>query len=369
MTVKKRNQTFQWLEALAILMVIDDHMNTRIGILSSIFPYNSFYMPMFVFISGYFYKQQAVIPNVKHKIQHLLIPYIVWAFIGDFIAYILMRCGIVNWYVTPFNIKHILRLLLLEPFSSITDAAWFVVMLFWVSIGYNILNLLFHLDEKKHSYVWLVLSVILGFVSLKLCMMGYNSNALSLFALRTVWYLQFYHMGRMFKLHWEPTVQKWRLLYTCSVCVAINVILTCIMGERINFYSTANMGNFNSCWIPLITSITGTLFWYKIMQMLSTKVGQVNIIDFIAENTFTIMECHLMFVNIPNFFAYYQYLHRNPSYLDFPVKTFKLGSWVRYSPNMRLIGWIFGVLGSMLVAYLIQQAKKSIVARRKIEKV
>lgn len=31
-----RNQTFQWLEALAILMVLDDHMSTRIGILSSI---------------------------------------------------------------------------------------------------------------------------------------------------------------------------------------------------------------------------------------------------------------------------------------------------------------------------------------------
>lgn len=35
-------------------MVIDDHMSTRIGILSSLFPYNSFYMPLFVFISGYY---------------------------------------------------------------------------------------------------------------------------------------------------------------------------------------------------------------------------------------------------------------------------------------------------------------------------
>ena len=37
---------------LAIIMVIDDHMSSRIGFLSSIFPYNSFYMPLFVFISG-----------------------------------------------------------------------------------------------------------------------------------------------------------------------------------------------------------------------------------------------------------------------------------------------------------------------------
>ena len=53
-----RNQTFQYLEALAIIMVIDDHVGTRIGFLSSIFPYNSFYMPLLVFISGYFIRSQ-----------------------------------------------------------------------------------------------------------------------------------------------------------------------------------------------------------------------------------------------------------------------------------------------------------------------
>lgn len=49
----KRNQTFQYLEALIILMVIDDHVSTRIGILSSVFPYNSFYMPFLVFTPVY----------------------------------------------------------------------------------------------------------------------------------------------------------------------------------------------------------------------------------------------------------------------------------------------------------------------------
>ena len=38
-----RNQTFQYLEALIMIMVIDDHTGTTIGILSGIFPYNYFY--------------------------------------------------------------------------------------------------------------------------------------------------------------------------------------------------------------------------------------------------------------------------------------------------------------------------------------
>lgn len=369
MAVKKRNQTFQWLEALAILMVIDDHMSTRIGILSSIFPYNSFYMPMFVFISGYFYKQQAVITNIRHKIRHLLLPYLIWAVIGEIIAYILMRCGIVNWYVSPFSLKHIARLFLLDSLSSITGASWFVIMLFWVSVGYNIISRMLNLGHEKADYIWLAISVIFGFISLYLCMEGYNSNSFALFILRTAWYVQFYHMGRMFHMYWETAVKNWRLLYTCSICVGINVILTLFIGDKINFYATAGMGSFNSWWIPLITSVTGTLFWYKVMQMLSSKIGQVNIIDFIAENTFTIMESHLMFVNIPNFVAYYQYLHGNTAYSDFPVQKFLDGAWLRYSPNTRLTGWFSGVLGSLLVAYLIGLVKARVGLRKASQKV
>ena len=52
-------------------MVIDDHMSSHIGILSSVFPYNSFYMPLFVMISGYFYKKQPIIENLKKKIRKI----------------------------------------------------------------------------------------------------------------------------------------------------------------------------------------------------------------------------------------------------------------------------------------------------------
>lgn len=101
--MKSRNQTFQWLEALAIIMVIDDHVSTRVGILSSVFPYNSFYMPMLVFISGYFFKDRRLGEGIQHKALHLLVPYIIWSLAGDALSYILYRCGIVNWFSSPFQ--------------------------------------------------------------------------------------------------------------------------------------------------------------------------------------------------------------------------------------------------------------------------
>ncbi len=345
-------------------MVIDDHVSTRIGVLSSIFPYNSFYMPLFVFISGYFYKERSIYLNIKHKFKHLMVPYVIWSIFGDFIAYILMQTGIVNWYVSPFNIRSIINLFTYTPLSTITGAAWFVVMLFWVSVIYNVLRHSLYLESKKLEYIFLAVSVISGFICIKLCMLGYNKKSLFLFIFRTVWYLQFYHMGVMFHKYWEIYVQKARLLTVCSLCVAINVVFILTTGN-IQFTATAHMNNFHSYWIPLITSITGSMFWYKIMALLSSKIGKICIVDFLAENTFSIMCVHLIFLNLPNFYAYYQYIKKTPNYLNFPVSAFKAGAWVRYSPDTRLIGFFCGLLGSLLVVFLIHKIEFYLATRKR----
>ena len=362
---KLRNQTFQWLEALAIIMVIDDHVSTRVGILSSIFPYNSFYMPMLVFISGYFFKERSIRGGVQHKMLHLFVPYVIWSLVGDALAYILFRCGIVNWWVDPLDSRAIQNLFFLEPPSSITGAGWFVIMLFWVEIGYLLLNKFLRLGTRKKDYVLLVILMVVGFIDLKLCMEGLPGvKRIYRFALRTIWYLQFYHMGRMFHLYWEKCVKHWRLLYTCGACCAVNVLLVCTFGDKVNFIATSGMGNFNSWWMPLCTSVTGTLFWYKITQMISSRIGQVNIVDFVAENTFTIMMCHLMFVNIPNFIVYFRIQEGSTAFSDFPVQDFVAGAWVRYSSSSRLAGFCCGLLGSLLVAWLIHKASKRLAGLR-----
>ena len=83
-------------------------------------------------------------------------------------------------------------------------------------------------------------------------------------------------------------------------------------------------------------------------------------IDFIAENTFTIMSVHLLFCNIPNFYAYFQYQTGNPLYADFPVELFVDNAWVRYSMNTRLIGFFCGLIGSLLIAYIIGILKQKV---------
>lgn len=360
MSTGKRNLIFQFLEALMIIMVIDDHMSTRIGILASIFPYNSFYMPLFVFISGYFYHEQKIGENIKHKIRHLLLTYLAWAVLGEMVAYIFLRMNIVNWYVDPFNLKNLIKLFTLNPLTSIVGASWFVIMLFWVSVIYNVVNHLFKLRGPQQDYAFLFVFVALGVLDLKLCMAGFNHYLPYLFILRTLWFIQFYHMGKLFHRYWEGYVKKWSSLYTCISCVGINVLLICLVGDKVNFFSTGWMDSFHSSFLPIVTSFTGILFWYKVMQYFSEKLGGVHIIDYIAENTFTIMECHLIFVNLPNFYAYYQYLQGNAFYANFPAAKFIANAWLRYSPNTRLVGFFCGILGSLLTIFLIHWANSQI---------
>jgi len=357
--LKKRNQVFQYLEAIGILMVIDDHTGTNIGIMSGIFPYNSFYMPMFVFISGYFYKDMPIWKNITHKAKHLLIPYLIWGGIGNFIAWILMNAGIANWYNSPFSLKTIIYTLTIASISPFTDPSWFVVMLFWVSIFYNFLRRLLRINIKWKNELFLIANIVIGFWLIYLCMNGYEYDLFTLFFLRTFWYMQFYHAGVMFHSYWEKHVLKWSTLGACLTCVLVNAILLCVFGENISFYSTAWMASFHSWWLPVVTSATGILFWYKVMSFLSKKIGQLKAIDFIAENTFTIMCTHFFFANIPNFYVYYQYMRGSSKYADFPVDAFRQNIWngYRHYPTM-LLGFFFGIFGSLLVVWVMKKVSK-----------
>lgn len=354
---KERNQIFNYLYALAIIMVVDDHMGARIGFLSSVFPYNSFYMPLFVFISGYFYKKRGVIENTKHKIKKLLIPYLIWNFAAIIIAFLLDHIFGIDW-VKKCTLKTFLITNFLHgSLTPLNGASWFVIMLFWISIIYNFIHCKLK-DSKVIDCITTILYIILGFVSLYLCTKGYAIKGSTwLFTLRLLFYIQFYHLGTMFKKYIEKNLLKYNKIVICGICIAINVILICIYGDKINFYSTFLMKSFNFWWLPLITSITGILFYYEVMEFLSRKIGPNKIIDFISRNTFVIMQIHLLFTNIPNFYVYLKILNGSTLYSDFDIKRFLSGTWVRYNPNTRLIGFFLGIIGSLLVAYIIEKIK------------
>ncbi|WP_274271520.1 hypothetical protein [Roseburia hominis] len=56
----KSNKTFMILSAFGIVMLLDAHTWTTVNIFANIIEYNSFFMPLFVFISGYFFSEGSL---------------------------------------------------------------------------------------------------------------------------------------------------------------------------------------------------------------------------------------------------------------------------------------------------------------------
>ena len=357
MPSKDRNPTFNCLQALLIIMVIDDHCGTRIGILSSVFPYNSFYMPFFVFISGYFYKERRIAENVAHKTRRILVPYILWNLAGNAVALVLHRLGIVDWY-NGWSAFQALKMLLAAPVTTLIAPGWFAIMLFYVSIAYNILdNLVARFRSRTTDYAMLLAMWAAGVFSLWLCIHHYRYEGYFIVPVRTVFYIQFYHMGRMFSKYWKPVVVKWRASAVCAACALVNVALICLFGDRISFVSTAAMGAFKSCWLPLLTSITGGLFWYEVMRFLAPLLGQCRVVSFMAKNTFAMMMAHLSFVNLPNLAVYAYIRGGGTGFGDFDIAAFKQSAWYRYSANVRLVGFFCGLAGALLAACALARLK------------
>lgn len=115
----------------------DGHLNNSYLDIGGLVPYYSFHMPLFAFISGYFYKkgsEHRLGVYAKKKIIRLLGPYMVYNLMYGMIAQGLHRAGFAfggdlslwNLFVEPFITGHQFEYNL---------AAWFVPALFLVEMA------------------------------------------------------------------------------------------------------------------------------------------------------------------------------------------------------------------------------------------
>lgn len=386
---KKRDLTFTYIYALLIIMVIDDHCTARINILNNIFPYNSFYMPMFVFVSGYFFKQRGIKELIVHKGKRLFVPYMIWNVVALGIGLVIDAVFGTAWIGEIDWVKVLGSVIYMQPFR-VNGAAWFVLMLFWVSIVYGLIWVVAgagkgdlvsvekpgvdsvdaggvcqvrHGTGKLLDLSLTVAVTGLAIGSVWMCKNHYPDGGYSSYILislyRTLFFMCFYNWGHMFRKYVEKPLEKWGGLVVVA-CVVINIVLTLTYGEDMNFYSTSLMDRFRYVLLPFVTSATGILFYYIMIHRISQSIGEIRLLEFIGRNTFTIMQIHLVFVNIPNFYVYMQILKGSSEYGEFPLDTFVSGPWARYSADCRLVGFVCGLVGSLLIAWVIERVKRCV---------
>ena len=93
---KAVNMQFALLSALGMFFVVDGHLNNSYLDIGGLFPYYSFHMPLFAFISGYFYRpgsEERIGEYARKKILRLLGPYMAYNLIYGIAAQFLHGAG------------------------------------------------------------------------------------------------------------------------------------------------------------------------------------------------------------------------------------------------------------------------------------
>ncbi|MGL5331011.1 MAG: acyltransferase family protein [Peptostreptococcaceae bacterium] len=296
------------VKVIGIIMVVAGHTGFNLFDMislpykddSEIFTAYSYHMPLFIFISGYFFnlaKNNNLKSFINKKISTLIIPYYRTNLFYAIFTTILVAQGLFDK-----SEKASLYNIIVESWISgyqfnLNGPGWFVLFIFLVQVIYIFTRKkLIEKNDKYIDFMLLGIFIILGFIS-TYCSIDFNEfNYPFLWVLiRTSFGFQFYHMGYMYIKY-----LKYRLPLT-KVSFIILIIIKLIFIEIIGNYSFSMRALVfrNSVFLPLIVSILGIYYVLHIAKFivyisyLLKKSHIESIINYIGSNTWSIMMHHM----------------------------------------------------------------------------
>lgn len=352
---QKSNKTFMILSALGILFVVDAHAWSPLGLMTNFFPYNSFFMPMFCFISGYFFKPEKLKPFSKyliHKVRALLVPFFVWNILYGLLSALLRSAGLI-YYGAPISFYTIF----IEPFLDCAMfqfnlPAWFVLALFLVIFSYSLIRKV--LGQYWNEIFMGMLFIIIGTACVHFSRQGYNADPRLLPLLKTGFLIQFYQLGRLYHTHLEKLYHRIPSILLLAIPILVNAVCIYMTNDQIYFNDIATMAGFLTDYdfLPLLTSITGICFWLKISEMIAPILGNNRFVNFVSSNTWTVMMHHILFFNLYN--AVLAILVKaSILQIPFDFAAFQYSAWYRFEPvaAFRVFYVFFGFFGPLAAKY------------------
>ena len=284
--------TFGILSALAIIMVVAGHLGYSVMTVGELFPYYSFHVPLFMFISGYFYREseeEHPLLYIKKKIYRLIVPYLIWNLIYGVIAWLLRAIGFSMGDPIGF------RTLLLAPFMNgyqfiYNYAAWFVPVLFVIEILNLLGRLILRRIERLTEWIMLVGSLIVGVVTVWLAIGGHVWGDYKA-AGRILFLFPCFQMGCFYKRKLEMQDTLGNLPYFIIV-VGIQAILN-ICCNGLAFSSVWCTGFANGPIIPYVSTVSGIAFWLRIAKVLTPVMERSSAVRYLGRNTYAVMMHHV----------------------------------------------------------------------------
>lgn len=348
---KRFDPQFLLLSALGIIFVVDGHINSNYLDLQGFFPYYSFHVQLFFFISGRFYKDQhcgSIFAYIKKKFIRLMLPYLIFNIIYGCIVQILHMAGFtMGGPMTCYN-------LFVEPFLTghqfiYNLAAWFVPALFIVEIVNLLVHRIFY-KLLKNEVVYLFIDLMAGIGGIMLAMSGYNTG-IYLPLVRTLFFLPFYQAGICYRKINGVSRSTNNFLYF-GVVFLVQFILH-LSGYRL-VNTAAFCNDFTNPVVPYIAAAAGIAFWLRVSKILAPVLEKSRFLCYFGSHTYAVMTHHLMALMIvKTVLAVIAKI--TPLFRDFQFNLYKTDIWYYYlpfqSPHFRLVYLFLAIAIPLMFQY------------------
>lgn len=303
-----RNKEMTIFKALGIMAVVMGHSGYSV---SKTFPPYSFHMALFIFASGYFYKdeyEENLKLFFKKRFKSIIVPYFLYNLFFAVVTYLIfikynlslgtppdfnnMILTLKNFFVQPFIDGHQYFLYL---------SAWFMIYLFTVQIAF----ILFYKSLKKitlnkhiHLIIFTLIAIISTYASINFRNIFTGTTLIIVqITLRLMFGLFFFYFG----LFYKTTLENKNMFRTSILILIIIIQLRLIRFWDIN-YTLVFMDFKGHVLLPLITSLTGIYVYMFLAKALCTVLPNKDILYNIGDNTLHIMSNHLFVFFILNIF-------------------------------------------------------------------
>lgn len=362
MTEKKTNKKFMVLSALGIIMVVDLHCDIALNLLDTFIPYESFFMPLFVFISGYFNKVDGktdLTAYVKKKGRTLLLPFVVIGFIMFWLEWIInsYKFGAVQPITQETLIIPAVNVFTVGYPVLLTSPMWFVPSLLLVTLVYAVLRKAF--GKKWNSIAAVIVFCLLNIASVWSAKAFGDTQVffLLLLPMKCIFFLPFMEFGVLYRDKIEPGMaglSRGGNIILLLALMLLNVIrMMCLPDPQdIVLNSLYNFGGFTSPFVitPLISSVIGILFWVTVADIIGNAFKDNRVVNYISENTFFIMGFHVFFFNLINCILFFinGSITAVPGFDINSFRAFPFYIWEQYLP-FKLVYFAVGLTGPLLL--------------------
>lgn len=288
----KINYTFRLLYAIGIILIVAGHcQGGGIPLFEQWFAPYGYHLGLFVFCSGYFYKdtyERHFGSFLIKKLKRLILPMYLWNIFYALLVWILSYAGFtigspVTWYkilIAPLNDGH--------QFLY-NMGGWFVVPLFMVEVVTVLIRILLRrVNAWAHAEVlFFFLSLTLGIFGCATAMAGFNTGWW-LALVRMLYFMPFYGMGIFYRRVLEEHDRLPSMAYF-TICIGIAMLIIAVYGRPLSYTPSFCNDFYQGPLMPYIVGFVGIAFWLRIAKFLTPAIGRSRPVSLLADNTYSIM--------------------------------------------------------------------------------